>query len=74
MSDPLAAALDALHAAQLERVALAAQCRDAYQRGGLAAFLDAFADFARIAGDTDVLADAVLTLARRAVADAGHRA
>jgi hypothetical protein len=74
MSDPLATALDALHAAQLERVALAGRCREAYQRGGLATFLDAFADFARVAGDTDILADAVIALAQRAVADTDHRA
>jgi hypothetical protein len=74
VSDPLAAALDALHAAQVDRAALAARCRDAYHRDGLAALLDAFEDFARVAGDTDILADAVLTLARRAVAETGHRA
>lgn len=74
MPDQLAAALDALHAAQLERVAIADRCRAAYQRGGLAEFLDVFAEFAQVAGDTDILAEAVLTLARRAVADTGHRA
>jgi hypothetical protein len=74
MSDPLAAALKALHAAQLERVALAGRCCEAYQRGGLATFLDAFANFAKAAGDSDVLADAVLALATRAVADTSHRA
>jgi hypothetical protein len=74
MSDQLASALDALYAAQLQRVELAGQCREAYQRGGLVAFLDAFGEFAQVAGDTDILADAVLALARRAVADTGHRA
>lgn len=74
MSDPLGDALAALHAAQLERAQLAARCRDAYRAGGLAAFLDAFADFAKVSGESDAIADAVLVLARRAVADTGHRA
>jgi hypothetical protein len=74
MSDQLAAALDALYAAQLQRVELADRCREANRRGDLIAFLDAFGEFAQVAGDTDILADAVLALARRAVADTGHRA
>jgi hypothetical protein len=72
--DNLRDALEALHAAQLERVELAARCREAYRVGGLAQLLDAFETFARVASEGDAIADAVLLLAQRAVAATGHRA
>jgi hypothetical protein len=72
--DNLRDALEALHAAQLERVELAARCREAYRVGGLAQLLDAFEAFAKVASETDVIADAVIILAQRAVTAAGHRA